>query len=87
MSQVEVAGERQLRSLVNEAGRQFSYYQRQDSQDLAIMWSEIEAVAFCAKQRGASLLIGVKNGPSTPIIKHGEQVQQLPKPNVIKAFQ
>lgn len=67
-----------LQTIISEAGRQGDYYERSGRNDLANLWSEIEGLAFGAKQRGHSLIIETREIVSYPIpIKACEQHEQL----------
>ena len=88
---MEITGNDCLRSLTSEAGRQSDYYHRRQMPALTQMWAGIEALAFEASRSSGSLGVElnntrVKDNPPIPI-KAGEQHQQLPNHNVIKAFQ
>lgn len=78
-----------LRSLISEAGRQADFYSRRDgATHQCTFWNDLEALAHEARRSGRALVITVREKDSIPIpIKPSEQAQQLPKNNVIKAFQ
>ena len=86
---MEVTSPNVLRSLTNEAGRQADFYNRRSGAETECeFWSELEALASEARRRSRALVITVREISNSPLpIKHGEQDQQLPNHNVIKAFQ
>ena len=75
-----VADQSQLRSLVQEAGRQADFYHRKRDADVAEFWQELESLAFEARSQRRALVIEIREVLKTPIIKLGEQGQQLRKP-------
>ena len=75
-----VASPTHLRSLLQESGRQADFYMRKHDGDVAEFWAELESLAFRARTSGQSLVIEIRECLKTPIIKLGEQHQQLRKP-------
>lgn len=61
-----------LDSLLREAGRQASFYHSRHNEVLTAFWSEIEALAFAAKQGNHGLSIRVSSSTVPLIIKTGE---------------
>lgn len=78
-----------LRSLISEAGRQADFYSRRDgATQQCTFWNDLEALAHEARRSGRPLVITIRETTPNPIpIKGGEQDQQLPNNNVLKAFQ
>jgi len=71
---ITVTSRAALRSIANEAGRQYEFYDRRNCHELAQLWSEIGAEVYMALHQHADLLIRLEDVISNPpIIKSGEQ--------------
>lgn len=61
-----------IASILREAGRQADFYHRRGDGDIAQAWSEIEALAFAARQRRCGLIIRVEEVKNPITIKECE---------------